>query len=338
MSMEFGKPKDGAEFKKRVFYKLKDGKQVYRILPPLGNQAATGVWSVYHSVHFGYKNSKDQLRTFLSPLVQDRKTKMTTVPDAALDRLNQLKAAYEQAKIDKDTAKIETLGKLVGNMGRFNLEKQHHMNVIDKNGVPGVLKMGHKAKLVLDLLIKELAAKGIDPRSPDNGRFLEFTRSGTSFDTTVSIAVLRNDNDAQVTHTITENLYNTLVSKNADGTFRHLAAADLNKIYRTVTAEQVARIVKEGAKAVDEIFDSKSEDSAEEPESNESTMAVKPPVAQEQPKVAAKAPEVKAAPQAEIKIATPAPAPVAAAPVKVSMSAEESAAAEADFLSSLGVL
>ena len=50
--MKIGKPKYGNG--KKIF-KIKDGDNVYRILPPLGKLADAGKWSVYQKVEWGYK-------------------------------------------------------------------------------------------------------------------------------------------------------------------------------------------------------------------------------------------------------------------------------------------
>ena len=67
--MKLGQAKYGGEYVKKNNYKLKDGEQVYRILPPMGELAEQGRWSVFYNVHFGYKNSEGKLRPFQSPEV-----------------------------------------------------------------------------------------------------------------------------------------------------------------------------------------------------------------------------------------------------------------------------
>jgi len=51
MSIKIGKAKFGAQNQQRKYFKLKDGEQAYRILPPLGELADQGRWSIFHSVH-----------------------------------------------------------------------------------------------------------------------------------------------------------------------------------------------------------------------------------------------------------------------------------------------
>lgn len=244
--------------KNKNFFKLKDGDSIFRILPPLGEMAESGRWSVFWNVHYGYKNSAGKLRVFQSPLVKDRKTKMVQVPDAALERIEQLKARLEQAKASGDQKTVEALGKLVGLppkvMGQFNLDNNHYVNAIDQQGNIGVLKLRHRAKLALDTAIKALRDKGVDPLSVNDGRYFVFRRSGTSLDTSFQVFPFQNERVIEgvgkvyvdVVHKLTDDIINRLERE----------AGQLNKLFKCPTAEEVARIVKEGPKAVDEIFDS----------------------------------------------------------------------------------
>src|SRR5271165_6262676 len=108
----FGKAKFGGN--KRNYWKLKDGNAIFRILPPMGDLMEDGRWSVYYKIHYGYKNSAGKMRTFESPEVMNRKTKMIEVRDAALDRINSLKAELEAAKAAKNEELVKRLTALVG--------------------------------------------------------------------------------------------------------------------------------------------------------------------------------------------------------------------------------
>ena len=252
--MKIGKASYG--YTKKKYYKLIDGAVTFRILPPLGELADDGKWSMFYDVHYGYTNSAGKLRPFQSPLVKNYKTKMIEVPDAALERIEKLKAEMEKAKESGDTVKYNKLNELVGQKGKFNLDKNHYMNVVDLEGNIGILKLRHKAKLALDAEIKALREKGIDPLSVDDGRFFTFRRSGMGRDTTFKVEVhtetinVPNVGEVkrEVKHVLTDDLIKRLSKE----------AADLSKLFKKPTAEEVARIVKEGPSAVDEILDTKS--------------------------------------------------------------------------------
>jgi len=264
MSVKIGKAKYGGDFKKRNYWKLKDGSSgPYRILPPLGDLADKGRWSVYYNIHYGYFNSKEKMRTFQSPLVKNNKTKMIEVPDAALERIQNLTAQLDAAKAAGNEKLASKILELVGGKkSRFNLDSHHYMNVIDAQGNIGILKIRHRAKQALDAAIKILKEKNIDPLSVEDGRFFVFHRSGTGRDTTFSVSVLTETLNVEgvgevqrpVVHRLTDDLINRLGDE----------AAELDKLFKRPTAEEVARIVKEGPKAVDEILDAGNDSSADD--------------------------------------------------------------------------
>lgn len=240
---KIGKAKYGST--QRKFWKLKDGDQVYGILPPLGDLAAEGRWSVYYKVHYGYTNSAGKSRPFQSCEVKSRKAPyMVEVPDAASERLAMLKGQLEKAKAAGDEKAKEALFKLVGGQkSRYNLDNNHYVNAIDLQGNIGILKLRHKAKLALDEEIKALRKKDVDPLGLENRRFFIFTRSGKANETMFKVSVYKKtlnvagvgDVEQEVKHDLTDDVLDRLASE----------AAQLDKIFKTPTAEQVAQIVKE---------------------------------------------------------------------------------------------
>lgn len=341
----FGKAKFGGG--KRNWFKIKDGDNVFRILPPLGDLQEDGRWSVYHKVHYGYRNSKNEMRTFLSPELKNRKTKMIEVPDAALNRINQLKAALDEAKKAKDESKTAKLLELVGGTkSRYNLDNNHYLNVVDLQGNIGILKIRHKCKLALDATIKKLRDSGVEPLDPDSGRFFVFSRSGMGTETVYQVSVYKKtlqvagvgEVQQDLVHTITEDIAKRCLIENKDGSFTYKEAARLDTLFRSLSSEEVERIVKEGEKAVDEIFDSNTasvnytndhDDSGAE-EDEEPTQAVTQDTSSQVAPVVA--PNVTTSVQAVV-------APVQAAPVVAPKSTAQAVAEQSDedFLKSLGL-
>jgi len=305
--MKIGKAKysNNVEFIKRNWWKLRDGEQVFRILPPMGDLAESGKWSMFYKIHYGYKNTAGKMRVFQSPLVVNRATKMVEVPDAALERIETLKAEFEKAKKSNDTASVDKIGKLLKN---FNLDSNHYVNAMDQHGNIGILRLRHRAKLVLDSAIKRLEKEGVDPLSADNGRFFVFRRTGNGLDTSFQVEVLKEKIKVEGIGTVEREMIHTLTPEIISrlGT----EAAQLEKLFNTISAENVQRIVTEGAKAVDELLETKSKtatasatssvESSEDFEDSldsesESTTVTVTPVAPKVTKVAPKATPVAAA-------------------------------------------
>lgn len=348
--MKIGKAKYGMTQKK--YFKLKDGDSKFRILPPLGDLADKGVWSVFYKVHYGYKNSKGKLRVFQSSLVENRQSKMVEVPDAAVQRIKELKAKLDEAKATGNKAVVERIGKLVsGQKPMYNLDSNHYMNVIDDQGNIGVLKLRHRAKKALDTQISKMREKGVDPLSVDNGRYFVFTRTGTGLDTSFSVEVLKRDIEVQgvgiVQQEVQHKLDDSLISR------LEQEAAKLDQLFRALTADEIERIVKASdlftgqSPAIDEIFDAKgsSDDDGDMDEDDEESLSSGSTSSSTQ---------ASAAPIAAPVATAPTPAPVAAAkPAMVETKAEAKAAtqaaalnttaetvnsmSDADFLKSLGL-
>lgn len=352
--MKLGNARYGAEYTKKKYFKLKDGESVFRILPPMGELADKGIWSVYHSVHYGYKNSEGKLRTFLSPLVVNRANKMIESPDAALEFIERIKAQIEAAKAKGDKATMDKLQEFAGGQkSRFNLDKNHYLNAMDLQGNIGVLKIRHRAKLALDATIKDLRSKGIDPLSPTEGRFFVFRRSGNALDTSFQVTVyaetieIANIGKVQkeVVHALTQDIVDRLKSE----------AAELDKIFKKLTSEEVLRIVSQAdpktgiSKAVDELFSTSAPANAgDEGDEEDDTNPYQAPAASAPaaapaaaPQAAAPAPTytppaaAQAPAQAPAAMYTPPPAAQVQAPATTAQAVASTP--DLDFLAGLGV-
>ena len=244
-------------FKRREFFKIKDGEQVYRILPPLGSQAKSGRWSRYMRVEWGYADLTGKKKPFQDVREVNRKTGMVEIESEAHLKREALKkqqeagkAAFKAGKITKD--QLDQLNKIVMN---FSLENKHYLNVVDKSGKIGILKIGHKLKLALDSEIAALRTKGVDPLSVDNGRFFVITRSGYGLDTTFGVKVY----SELITHAELGEVEKPVIHKLDAALIGRLATEamdldDLSKLYPFITAEEVKRVVLGTPADVSEVF------------------------------------------------------------------------------------
>lgn len=246
--MEIGSANyEKASNRRREFFKIQDGEQAFRILPPLGSMAKSGRWSRYMRVEWGYRDTAGKNKPFSDIRVVNRKTGMVEVESEAHLRREELKGQQAQAvaalkakQITKD--QLDQLNKIVMN---FSLESKHYVNVIDRNGKIGVLKIGHKLKLAIDAEIEKLRSQGVDPLSVDNGRFFVINRSGRGLDTTYSVSILAEkiihpelgEVQKPISHKIDQTIINRLKTEAMD-------LSDLDKIYPTLTEEEVKTVVR----------------------------------------------------------------------------------------------
>jgi len=252
--MEVGKAKYG---NKKNSFKVKDGDNVYRILPALGDLAKKGKWSMYYSVEWGYKDTQNRNKPFQNCRVVNRETKMVEVESAAHLYREKLKQDKEKVieLFKQGKATREQVQEFNDLCLRYNCENKHYLNVVDLNGRIGLLKIGHKAKLALDATIKALRQQGVDPLAIENGLYFNFHRSqpeNRSFrDIVVQVSVYKENvvvNGKVYEQNKTHTMDNAFISRLDD------EAWELDKLYPAPTAEQVARMVKEGAVAVTQIL------------------------------------------------------------------------------------
>lgn len=340
---------DGGYTKKKTF-KIKDGDNVYRILPSLGfnGKAPDGKPFKFYNVHFGYKAPDGKMRVFQSPEVKNRDTKMIERNDPAKERIEKLKAALEKAKEAKDKNTVDRLAPLVsGQKPLYNLDNNHHCNAINQTGEIGVLKLRHKAKLALQAVVDQLRKKGVEPLGADNGRYFVINRTGTGLETTFTVTVLKRsvtidgqEFEQDVVHKLTPDIIARLDTE----------AADLDNLYVRPSSEDVARIVAESELStgkspnIDAILKAKAtavqqveetdEPEAEEPATPAATLSVAPVA------TATVATATQPAPQQTLSQPTPTPAPTVTVQVQAPTPAPKPVAEQTDeeFLKSLGAL
>ena len=271
--MKLGKANYGSQ--KKIF-KIVDGDNVYRILPPMGDLADKGIWAKYYAVVWGYKNSQGKNKPFVDPSEKNRSNGMLEHVSAALDR--RLKLEEQKEKMKKAGATKEQLDKMNEILMQFNIEKKFYVNAVNLKGEIGLLKVGYKVHQALTGdkqkgekgLIDRLLDKGIDPISSlDNGRFFNFHRQGKGLSTTYTVTVYQENVEVQG-----EIYQKDKVSVIDDVLIGRLEkeAFNLATLYPSPSLAEVERIVKEGPTAVDAILSNSNQSASEEMSDDDSTV------------------------------------------------------------------
>lgn len=335
--MELGKARYGSS---KTVFKVEDGDNVFRILPPMGKLAKAGKWNMYYRVEWGYKNSAGKNRPFQDVRQVNYQTKMVEVESAAHLRREALAEEKKQLvdglkKNPKDAKALARVKEIGEELKRYNLDAKYYMNAIDLNGKIGLLKVGSRAFKALKAEIDKLRKKGVDPLSIDNGRFFNFNRSnetGSFQDTQYQVTVYQENVEVNgetyqkdKVHKIDE----SIIARLADEAF------ELSGMYPEITAEEVARIVEEGSSAVDEILgNGNNQAAASEDDSDDAAEEVV------ETKVEAKA-EAKVEKKAEAKVE---PKAAAKAETKTETKTESAPASKGgdlsddEFLKSIGAI
>lgn len=245
---------------KKKTWRLKDGANVYRILPPFGSFAKDGKWATYESIHWGYKGSKG-IRTFSCGQVKDYKSKMVKVACSECDLIEQRKKDYEnqlnqsvevEKKMTKDQAK-EFLKPLSSWLYDHNLDKKWYMNAMNNDGEIGRLAIPHKMYQALQSEIDRLIKKGIDPITATKGVKFNFERTGTSNKTVHKCTAVTENVKVNG-----EELERTLIVPLTEEVIKRMAteAWDLKGMFKSLKADEVKQLVDSGGDAdvVDRIF------------------------------------------------------------------------------------
>lgn len=253
--MEIGKPYSG---NRKKDFKIEDGDNVYRILPPMGSLAKRGLWSVYYEVQWGFRGTNGKNRPFQDCRVVNRKTKMVEVESSAylyrqflIKQKDKIKELVSQGKASK-----EQLKDALEMMKKYNLEARHYLNVVNLKGEIGRLKINNKFKKALDAEISKYKNKYNEhPLVLGDGmtgvyfNFNRYNDTGRIQDYVFSVSLYRDAGDSETgkTHTMDKAFINRLDSE----------ASDLSTLFPCPTAEEVKRMVsnKDNPAAIDEVMD-----------------------------------------------------------------------------------
>lgn len=320
MSIAIGAPQYGS--RKKLNFRLQDGENVYRILPPLGELAAEGVWSVYDCIHWGYKGSRGA-RPFKCIQRKDFKTKMIRVQCPECDKIAEQKALLDSTMAQKkaEGATDEVIKEFVKPLSDWlfshNLDKKWYLNVLTPDGKVGRLAIPHKMYTQLQEVIAELVEKKhVDPIGVSGGVWFNFIRTGKGTQTSHRVSYVEETVMADVggkkiavssikPAPLTEDVISRLSNE----------AHDLKNSSRTLTFDEIQRIVFSGGdpEVVDGIYSTGEISSApattheaDEPDAGTVATMSRPSA------------NVMAAPQVAAPVpqqASPAPAPVASTPV-----------------------
>ena len=248
--------------KKKLNFKLADGENIYRILPPLFSLAAEGVWAVYQSVHWGSKGVKGA-KSFQCIQKTDYKTKMVKVQcpecDQIAQKLQSKNNAKEKFKAEgKTELEITDLVKPHTDwLYAHNLNKKWFVNAMTQDGKIGRLAIPHKMYVQLQLAISALVEKGLDPIGVSGGVWFNLVRTGLGNQTTHSVGVVEESMDVMVEGKkirvstkkpapLTEEVLSRLQAE----------ASDLKEIARKLSYEDISRITNSGydPEVVDQVF------------------------------------------------------------------------------------
>ena len=244
----------------KTIFKLEDGDNPFRILPPLGNLADKGKFFQFYAIEWGYKNSDGKMVPFQDCSVKNYQTGMIEVESAARLKRVKLEEELEQAVKDFKAKKItkDQLTEISKKKMQFNLDKKYYFNAVDINGEIGLLKLGYKTQKQVMSLVKKYRDENGQDIVGMKGLYFNINKSGKGRDTQYVVTPYQENVEAEINGQKTmvkQDKYHTI-----DDTFVARlsgSAWELDGLYPAPTPEEVERMVNGGPLDVDAILGKK---------------------------------------------------------------------------------
>lgn len=166
-------------FKKTVRHKIQDGTNIFRFLPPFGQNSDGYPYHKWNVVWGLIDPSSGRTRPFASSSTYEGKCPV-------YDYLDLLKNKVASMSTAGDDSKIEALNKFISDL---RPKTAYSYNAADKSGQVGVLELKATAhKKVISLMDKYIKDYNQDPTSlssdaTDSGVWFNVTKTGKNFDT-----------------------------------------------------------------------------------------------------------------------------------------------------------
>lgn len=239
-------------YTRKNWFSIKDGDNLFRIIPPVHSGADRGVWAKYYAVHKGFKSADGKMRPFICPMKKN-KDRIIEIGCPICDIYGEREAQVATLSAQgTDQEKITQFR--YEHVMPYQVEKKFYLNVLNAEGKIGILSIPSSAFYELDKLLKQLkSVDGIDATGVQKGLYINFKRSGVKprVNFHVEVAYEGKTLMSQGTpkfHDLTPELIERLRTE----------TVDLLKMYKDVTPEQISRIAAaspdERAKLLDIVF------------------------------------------------------------------------------------
>lgn len=196
----FGKAKYGKSAQTNAYQKFikleADKELIVRILPPMKSLENTDKWSVYYTIHYGYKgvDRKDPSKTVARPFrcVEQKNTRTGMITQTCPEcmEIQKTKALLDErtASLSKrtdmtDEEKETMLAPLKVFLKEHNIDKKWYLNVMLQDGTFGTMTISHRTKKLVEALLDRIdKQENIDPLEAEGGVWLSFRRTGRKLD------------------------------------------------------------------------------------------------------------------------------------------------------------
>lgn len=169
-------------------HKVNPGRNVFRILPPFGDQANGYPYKKWMIVWGMLDPDSGRMRPFASSLTTEKRCPVTEYVEALQKKAENMKGKLQAAGESEDDIKeaLKPINKVIGNLRPKTI---YAYNAADRSGTVGILEVKSTAHKVLkELMMGYIKDYNQDPTSlnsdsDDSGVWFDFVRTGEGFKT-----------------------------------------------------------------------------------------------------------------------------------------------------------
>ena len=233
-------------------HKIKEGHNVFRVLPPFGDTANGYPYRKWMVIWGMLDPESGRARPFASSLTTEKQCPIFEYVDALQKKAEGMKAKLQAGGASKEDI-LEALKPLNKVISTLRPKTVYAYNAIDKAGVVGILEVKATAqKKLKELMMTYIKDYNQDPTSlnsetEDSGVWFDFIRTGQYFDTEYDVEFVQTKSKVNGVLTKVDDrspLPDNVVENYAD------LAYDLSSIYQVKTYDQLQEILMANLKNI----------------------------------------------------------------------------------------
>lgn len=229
-------------------HKVKDGSNVFRILPPFG-ESSNGYPYRKWQIIWGLQDPESgRARPFASSMTSEKKCPVTEYVQALKKKAETLKSQLAAAGVDEETQK-ERLGALNKLISDLNPKTVYIYNAADKSGEVGLLELKSTAQKKMKAeMAQYIQDYNQDPTSlnsedTDSGVWFNITRSGLGRDTEYDVKKMQTKSKNPTTGKISFEDDRSALPDAVVENYENLAY-DLSAVYQVKSYDELTEILE----------------------------------------------------------------------------------------------
>lgn len=235
-------------------HKVKDGNNVFRILPPFGENSNGYAYRKWQIIWGLFDPESGRARPFASSMTSEKKCPVTEYVQLLKKKAETLKGQLAAAGVSEEDQK-ERLGPLNKLIADLNPKTVYIYNAADKSGEVGLLELKSTAqKKMKSEMTSYIQTYNQDPTSlnseeTDSGVWFNITRQGLGRDTEYDVKIVQNKIKNPTTGKITFEDDRSPLADSVVENYDNLGY-DLGSVYQVKSYDELAEILEANMAAI----------------------------------------------------------------------------------------